>query len=276
MPGLPDDCETRRVHATSLGRSLRHARPVTWRECFGDRVIVRGRGVARLLPSEGDRTHSTPTTRRSAAIWSRLMGSPRVRRSVAIGIDHRTPPATPADRHVRCRLPAHNPTSTVTPKQRFKPQAFTSKPLSASRCRADHPLIKHAIQGTAVKRDLRSGSLAAASLGRRVSRLGYVRAIGIGARDQPCRRLSRRREWDNMQSGPARRSGSTRTLLLIATCLSAAEFPCGERRTPCGTPLLVGGDIVYDGGEDCCTPLAIGFGEHAPCFSARRRGGVCR
>ena len=56
----------------------------------GDRVIVRGRGVARLLPSEGDRTHSTPTTRRSAAIWSRLMGSPRVRRSVAMGIRHRT------------------------------------------------------------------------------------------------------------------------------------------------------------------------------------------
>ena len=56
----------------------------------GDRVIVRGRGVARLLPREGDRTHSTPTARRSAAIWSRLTGSPRVRRSVAMGIDNRT------------------------------------------------------------------------------------------------------------------------------------------------------------------------------------------
>ena len=59
-----------------------------WRDRIGDRVIVRGRGVARLLPSEGDRTHSTPTTRRSAAIWSRLMGSPRVRRSVAMRIAH--------------------------------------------------------------------------------------------------------------------------------------------------------------------------------------------
>jgi hypothetical protein len=64
----------------------------------GDRVIVRGRGVARLLPREGDRTDSTPTTRRSAAIWSRLVGSPRVRRSVAMGIrsaDGPQPPVPP-------------------------------------------------------------------------------------------------------------------------------------------------------------------------------------
>ena len=68
---------------------------------LGDRVIVRGRGVARLLPSEGDRTHSTPTTRRSAAIWSRLMGTPGVRRSVAIGIDQRTVPTARSGRPER-------------------------------------------------------------------------------------------------------------------------------------------------------------------------------
>jgi hypothetical protein len=34
--------------------------------------------------------HPTPTTRGSAAIWSRLIGSPRARRSVAVRIHHRT------------------------------------------------------------------------------------------------------------------------------------------------------------------------------------------
>ena len=45
----------------------------------------------RTIPSQRGRSpHSAPRTGRSAAIWSRLMDSPRVRRSVVMGIADRT------------------------------------------------------------------------------------------------------------------------------------------------------------------------------------------
>lgn len=61
--------------------------------------------------SDQTRRGSNPQVKDRRPDLLRIQAAVRLRgKRVAVGIDHRTLPATPADRHVRCRLPSHNPT----------------------------------------------------------------------------------------------------------------------------------------------------------------------